>query len=106
MDTKLLARIAAIAFVAIAITLTMIEMRDPPATAPEPSMTVTALPAANDPLVVELTRCQSIGQAGASDTACLRAWAENRRRFLAPGARPEAALPAVQPAGVAAGAEN
>lgn len=93
MDTKLLARIAAIAFVAIAITATVIAMRDPPAVSPEPSTTVAATRATKDPLIAELTRCQGIGQAGASDAACLRAWAENRRRFLAPGARPEAALP-------------
>ena len=43
----------------------------------------------------ELFRCQALGQGGASDPDCLRAWAENRRRFLAPGARPEARLPAI-----------
>ena len=61
-DSKLLARIGAIVFVAIAITMTAIEMSRPP----EP--------------------------AGASDPDCLRAWAENRRRFLAPGARPAARI--------------
>ena len=47
---------------------------------------------ATDPLLIELRRCQSIGAAGASDSDCLRAWAENRRRFLAPGARPAARI--------------
>ncbi len=91
MDTKLLARIGAVIFVAIAITMTAIEMIHP---APQgqddrPAPVVTA---ATDPLLAELRRCQSIGQAGASDASCLRAWAENRRRFLAPGARPEARI--------------
>lgn len=87
-----LARIGAIAFVAIAITMTAIEMRDARKPVPEH---VAAVPIANDadPLRGELIRCQTIGQAGASDPDCLRAWAENRRRFLAPGARPQRRLP-------------
>lgn len=93
MDGKWLARGGAIAFVAMAITMTAIEMRDAPkrGDAVEESAAV-AEPA--DPLRAELIRCQSIGQAGASDGACLRAWAENRRRFLAPGARPIGAIAA------------
>ena len=94
MDTKLLARIGAIAFVAVAITLTAIQMRgakkavSEDAATPAPATEVDA-----DPRRDELIRCQSIGQAGASDTGCLRAWAENRRRFLALGAGPKAGLP-------------
>ncbi len=92
MDTKLLARIGAIVFVAIAITMTAIEM----SRAPEPSraepVAVADTSSATDPLLIELRRCQSLGQAGASDPDCLRAWAENRRRFLAPGARPAARI--------------
>lgn len=91
MDTKLLARIGAVVFIAIAITMTAIEM----SRAPEPAR---ARPAAvadtstTNPLLIELRRCQSIGAAGASDSDCLLAWAENRRRFLAPGARPAARI--------------
>lgn len=88
MDTKLLARIGAVIFIAIAITMTAIEMSHAPEPAREvPAVAVDPL-AATDPLLIELRRCQSLGQAGASDPDCLRAWAENRRRFLAPGARP------------------
>ncbi|ODP39587.1 putative entry exclusion protein TrbK-alt [Sphingomonas turrisvirgatae] len=87
MDTKLLARIGAVIFIAIAITMTAIEMSRAPETArAEPA--AVAETSAMDPLLIELRRCQSIGAAGASDPACLRAWGENRRRFLAPGARP------------------
>ncbi|PZR30198.1 putative entry exclusion protein TrbK-alt [Caulobacter segnis] len=93
MDSKLLARLGAIVFVAIAITMTAIEM----ARAPEPprgeSAAIADISASTDPLLIELRRCQSLGQAGASDADCLRAWAENRRRFLAPGARPAARIP-------------
>ena len=91
MDSKLLARIGAIVFVAIAITMTAIEMARPPEPMREAPVSV-AETTATDPLLIELRRCQSLGQAGASDPDCLRAWAENRRRFLAPGARPAARI--------------
>lgn len=88
MDIKLLARLGAIVFVAIAITMTAIEM----ARAPEPSReeppAIADISASTDPLLIELRRCQSLGAAGASDADCLRAWAENRHRFLTPGTRP------------------
>lgn len=92
MDTKHLARIGAIAFVAIAITMTAIEMREAPKRVPADSIDNLIDPVA-DPLRDALIRCQSIGEAGASDPACLRAWAENRRRFLAPGSRPQQPVP-------------
>jgi conjugative transfer region protein TrbK len=91
MDSKLLARIGAIVFVAIAITMTAIEMSRSPERAREVPVAV-AETSATDPLLIELRRCQSLGQAGASDPDCLRAWAENRRRFLAPRARPAARI--------------
>lgn len=56
--------------------------------------------AASDPLRSEFARCQSLGEAGAHDAACLAAWAENRRRFLAPDRRPAAPNPAATPAPV------
>jgi conjugative transfer region protein TrbK len=91
MDMKTIARIGALAFAAVAITVTAIEMR---AGAPAPVDPIAAAPRPGaDPLRDEMLRCQLIGQAAASDPACLRAWAENRRRFLAPGARPEASKP-------------
>jgi conjugative transfer region protein TrbK len=92
MDGKTLARIAAVAFVAIAITATIIDTtRKNPA--PVDTDTTIAVPPAGEPLHDELIRCQLLGEAGAHDAACLRVWAENRRRFLAPGAHPNAKLP-------------
>jgi conjugative transfer region protein TrbK len=92
MDGKVLARIGAIVFVAVAITATAIEMnrKEKPA-----ESWASGRPAATsrDPLRDELIRCQSLGEAGPRDPACLRAWAENRNRFLAPGARPADRLP-------------
>jgi conjugative transfer region protein TrbK len=92
MDTKLLARIGAVIFIAIAITMTAIEVNRPPDPAREEPSAVADHAATIDPLLIELRRCQSLGVAGASDSDCLRAWAENRRRFLAPGARPAARI--------------
>lgn len=92
MDTKLLARIGAVIFIAIAITMTAIEMSRAPEPAREAPAVVNDPSATADPLLIKLRRCQSIGAAGASDPDCLRAWAENRRRFLAPGARPAARI--------------
>lgn len=90
MDPKTLARIGAIAFVAVAITATVIELtrkeERPEAAMPRPAQTGAA-----DPLRDELFRCQGLGEAGPRDPACLRAWAESRRRFLTPGTtRPQA----------------
>jgi len=53
-----------------------------------------------DPVTAEIARCQTLGEAGARDQACLDAWAQNRHRFLSAGAHPmapaaaSAALPA------------
>ena len=82
MDSKLLARIAAIVFVAVALTMTAIELTRTPAANSDEARKATVEPAAVDPLRAELSRCQRLGQAGASDPACLAAWDENRRRFL------------------------
>lgn len=38
----------------------------------------------SDPLVAELRRCQSLGDAALDDQDCAAAWTETRRRFLNP----------------------
>jgi len=97
MDGKMLARLGAVVFVAVAVTATAIEMsrNEEPAESLTSSRSRTA---ASDPLRDELFRCQALGEAGPRDPACLRAWAENRNRFLAPGARPAERLPEAAPA--------
>ena len=81
MDGKLLARLGAIVFVAVAITATAIEMtrkeEEPPARALRRSEDMPA-----DPLREAQRRCQLLGEAAARDTECLRTWAETRDRFL------------------------
>ncbi len=43
-----------------------------------------------DALAADLARCQRLGDAAGSDTRCLAAWAENRRRFFTYLAEPAA----------------
>jgi conjugative transfer region protein TrbK len=86
-DAKTLARIGAIAFVAVAITATVIELTRKEER-PEITPARPAQAGAADPLRAELLRCQGLGEAGPRDPACLRAWAESRRRFLTPHTTP------------------
>ncbi|RWB26516.1 MAG: conjugal transfer protein TrbK [Mesorhizobium sp.] len=83
MDGKMLARLGAVVFVALAVTATAIELtwKEDRPSASSAGRTETANA---DPLRGELIRCQELGEAGARDSACLRAWAESRHRFLAP----------------------
>ncbi len=83
MDMKMLARLGAVAFGAVAILATVIELGREEN---EPSLQSNAPDTAADSLRGELFRCQLLGEAGIRDTACLRAWAESRRRFIAPAA--------------------
>jgi len=96
MDGKMLARLGAVVFVAVAVTATAIELsRDEEPAESWASSRPSTVP--SDPLREELLRCQALGEAGPRDPACLRAWAENRNRFLAPGARPAERLPEAAP---------
>lgn len=91
MEGKVLARIAAIVFVAVAITATVIEMtREDVFTAPAPS--VPSLQPPTDPLREGQRRCQRLGETAANDAECLHIWAETRDRFL--GRTPAPATPA------------
>ncbi len=106
MDGKTLARIGAIMFVAFAIVAAVIDMNRPgdsPAdfSVPGPAMI------GRDPLDAELARCSGLGEAGPRDPSCLKAWAENRRRFLSqPAAAIAPTAPSDTPASVPAPAMN
>lgn len=80
MDGKVLARIAAIIFVAVAITAAIIELNREESAGSAPPARV--LQPAADPLRPELRRCQQLGEAAARDADCLRVWSESRDRFL------------------------
>ena len=90
MEGKVLARIGAVAFVAIAITATVIDMtrqEEPPRVSTAP-----ALQPPTDPLRATLRRCQQLGEAASNDTECLSSWAHSRDRFLGrptPSAAPQ-----------------
>jgi conjugative transfer region protein TrbK len=87
MDVKMLVRLGAIVFVAMAVTATAIGMTRKQ----EAPIYQTFAPGSAesvDPLHAELIRCAGIGEAGPRDPACLHTWIENRRRFLAPGVGP------------------
>ena len=62
-----------------------------------PSNIGATKPVFNDPLVMEFTRCQALGEAGVRDQQCLKAWAETRRRFLGIGAQPTQPIPHQSP---------
>jgi conjugative transfer region protein TrbK len=88
MDGKMLARLGAILFVAMAITATAIEMtrkEDAPASP------LRIVQPERDPLREGQRRCQQLGTTAASDAECLRVWAETRDRFL--GRSPAPAAP-------------
>lgn len=88
MDGKMLARLGAIVFVAVAVTATAIEMtrkEDAPASSP------AALHQPDrDPLREGQRRCQRLGQKAADDADCLRVWSETRDRFLGRASAPAA----------------
>ena len=80
MEGSVLARIAAIVFVAIAITAALVERgRDEAGQAVRPA---APLMQEANPLRAEQRRCQELGEAAASDPHCLAVWAETRDRFL------------------------
>lgn len=80
MDTKLFVRIGAGAFVAIALTLSVLGLREErPVSLPE-GMTISQ--ANGDPLSVQLRTCAAMGDVALSSPECRAAWAEKRRRFF------------------------
>ena len=96
MDGKMLARLGAIVFVAVAVTATAIEMtrkQDAPA-----SPSARQQQREGDPLRESQRRCQQLGQQAASDTECLRVWSETRDRFLGHAPAPVAPVAPAAPA--------
>lgn len=95
MDFKLFARIGAIAFVALAITMTALQLREE--RKPDRAEIVTVSDPDGDPLPEMLRFCSELGELAETTSECRQAWAENRRRFLAPGARPKERFPQSDP---------
>lgn len=80
MDSKLFARVGAGAFVAAALTMSLLQLREE-RPAPQREI-VTLLEPEGDPLSVKLRACAAMGELALSARDCRAAWAENRRRFL------------------------
>lgn len=79
MSGSLAFRLAAVGLAAIAILVAALQARRHPA----PALAMPAPPSVQvDPARAELARCQALGAAGAQDPDCLKAWAEQRARFL------------------------
>ncbi|MBN8998432.1 MAG: putative entry exclusion protein TrbK-alt [Rhizobiales bacterium] len=81
MDGKMLARLGAVVFVGIAITVTVIELTRTP-DVPEVRVLDRDHIRPADPLQATLRHCRDIGEAATRDPACLKAWSDNRDRFL------------------------
>lgn len=83
MESKVLARIGAIIFVAFAVTATVVDyLRED---VPAPALAAPSLQPPPDPLREDQRRCQQMGEAAAHDAGCLAVWAETRDRFLGRG---------------------
>ncbi|MBN9054383.1 MAG: putative entry exclusion protein TrbK-alt [Rhizobiales bacterium] len=80
MDLKIAARMIAVIAIGAGLTAAFSALRDddaPDATAPG-----IARPGGEPDRRSELSRCRALGAAALEDSACRKAWAENRRRFL------------------------
>jgi conjugative transfer region protein TrbK len=83
MDPKIIARAAAVILLGGAVLACTLEL------ARQDRTLESSMPAADDNmdlLANELARCKALGAEAAHDAACKAAWAQNRARFLAPGA--------------------
>ena len=80
MDTKLFARIGAGAFVAVALTMAVLQLREGPEVIPDE--TILVWEPDGDPLPAQLRACSAMGELAVSSPDCRAAWAEKRRRFL------------------------
>lgn len=80
MDTKLFARIGAGAFVATALTMSLLQLREE-RPAPQPQI-ITGFQPDGDPLPARLRACRVMGELALSSPDCRAAWAEKRQRFL------------------------
>lgn len=75
-----MAKLIAILFLAIVMTITLIRMQQTGDLPPMPGRQVQ--PQAEDPLRDGQRRCQQMGETAANDADCLRIWGETRDRFL------------------------
>jgi conjugative transfer region protein TrbK len=80
MDTKLIARIGAGIFVASALAMTALQLREEPVRKVPATETVSG--GERDPHSAILHDCAAMGERALGVPDCRAAWAEKRRRFL------------------------
>jgi conjugative transfer region protein TrbK len=80
MNSKLFARVGAGAFVAIAITMAVLELHE--AAAPPSAEIVTVADESGGDAKATLAYCSELGLEAASVDLCTETWAAERRRFL------------------------
>ncbi|REF73591.1 putative entry exclusion protein TrbK-alt [Paracoccus versutus] len=95
MGGKAMARLIAILFLAIVMTVTLIRMERSGDLPPLPGRQVQ--PQAEDSLREGQRRCQQMGEAAAEDAECLAIWAETRDRFLGRAPAQSTPRPATSP---------
>ena len=96
MDTKLFARIGAGAFVAVALTMTALQLREErKVSLPE---IITVAEPDGDPLAATLRDCGAQGEQALESPVCRAAWVEKRRRFLGAERKPAGAVAATEEA--------
>lgn len=78
MSGRTIFRVAAIAFAATAIAVAVSQGQHATTHQAPPQRPA---PAAR-PIQADLARCQALGEAGANDPGCLKAWANQRAKFL------------------------
>lgn len=84
MNSKRLAQAGAAVFVGLAVTMTLVQLREEPPSSP--ALPLAPDRAAADPLAMQLRACVAMGEQALSSPECRAAWAEKRRRFF--GAAP------------------
>lgn len=73
-------RALAILLLAVAMTVTVLRLKETGDLPEPPGSEIRLLP--EDPLRMDQRRCQEMGEAAAQDEECLGVWAETRDRFL------------------------
>jgi conjugative transfer region protein TrbK len=92
MDGKTFVRLGALAFVGVAIAAGAIEMSRQDEKPPT-QILGSDFQLETDAFRQILRRCRDIGEAATRDPTCLKAWADNRRRFLGQQASASEAAP-------------
>jgi len=82
MNMNIVVRAAALAFVVVALAVTVIELGRRSDGVVDEGRGWPAVGLSFERFEVELARCRDLGEAGARDAACLAVWGESRRHFL------------------------